>query len=498
MDLNIQFGQALEQKGQMLFVPLFSGDIDTNARVSTIDELFDGQLRKEFKRSLFTGKKEQELSIPTMGRLPVSRIVFLGLGSKKKFDLDALRRLGGRMYKLAKQRKVRHAMIQFEDLPEVTEGKKEAVQAFSEGILLATYSFVHFQSKKKRKEPKAVHLFYTDKRSRISLERGIQQATGFANGVSFARELVNTPPSHMSPKAMREAAEILAKEHKQIKVKVFEQDRLERMGMQATLAVAKGSEAPPFGVHLVYTPNKKAKKRVVLVGKAVTFDSGGLSLKPAEGMKTMKIDMGGAASILGLFKAFSWFQPAVEVHGIFLAVENMPSGKAYRPGDIVRAKNGKTIEVLNTDAEGRVTLADALSYASTLKPDIIIDLATLTGACVGALGEEIAGLMTSDDKLADKLLQASALSGEPLWRLPLFSAYASAIQSKVADVKNIGGRGAGAITAALFLEHFVDAPSWAHLDIAGPVYTEKESRPDLPYGATGYGVRLLARYLQAL
>lgn len=497
MEIIVSQGNALDEKGQVLFIPVFEGKTDKHPTLLFMDGLFNQELFKELKRSDFSGKEGTDICIPTFGKLPASHVIFIGAGEKKKFDLDALRKLAGNVHKLTKQVKASRAMIQFEDFSELTESKKEMMEAFAEGALLATYSFLHFQSKKKQKEVKRLCVFVMDKRSLPALHRGLQNAEGLVAGVCLARELVNMPPSDMHPEAMVDTAVALAKACPQIKVKVFDRDRMKRMGMLATLAVAKGSDAPPYGVHLVYTPKKKTKKRVALVGKAVTFDSGGLSLKPADGMKTMKIDMGGAASVLGVFKTLSSVEPSVEVHGIFLAVENMPSGKAYRPGDIVRAMNGKTIEILNTDAEGRVTLADALSYASKLKPDTIIDLATLTGACVSALGEEIAGFMTADEALSEKLLDASRVSGEPLWRLPLFPSYKSEIKSKVADVKNIGGRGAGAIMAALFLEHFVDAPSWAHLDVAGPVYTEKETRADLPYGATGYGVRLLARYLQA-
>mgnify|MGYP000207976890 CR=1 FL=1 len=243
---------------------------------------------------------------------------------------------------------------------------------------------------------------------------------------------------------------------------------------------------------------KKTKKRIALVGKAVTFDSGGLSIKTGDGMMTMKMDMAGAASVLGVFQALPSLDLDIEVHGIFLAVENMPSGKADRPGDVVKAMNGTTIEVLNTDAEGRVTLADALSYAMTLEPDAIIDLATLTGACVVALGEEVSGLLSSDQKLSDRLLAAAKEAGEGLWPLPLYEPYQELIKSKVADIKNIGGRAAGAITAALFLQHFVGKTPWAHLDIAGPAYAEKETRSDTPFGGTGHGVRTLLRYLQNL
>lgn len=500
MEMTLHIGKAIEAAGHMLFVPVFEGDQEKYKTLKEIDRLFDGEVIKEMRRSDFTGKEGTEFSLPMLGKLSVSRAVFIGIGPKKKYHLDHIRKFGARVYKSAKALKATQAAVQFEDLPNKAYQSKEVVGAFTEGALLAGYSFLHYQSekKKKKREVEAVKLFTDDKRTLGALERGLQEAKGLAKGVDLARELVNTPPSDMHPEAMLRAAEALAQENKQIRIKVFDQRRMERMGMHAALAVAKGSECPPYGVHLTYVPKKKAKKRIVLVGKAVTFDSGGLSLKPSDGMKTMKLDMGGAASVLGLFKTLEAIEPAVEIHGIFLAVENMPSGKAYRPGDVVRAMNGKTIEVLNTDAEGRVTLADALSYASKLKPDAIVDLATLTGSCIHALGEDMAAILTQDDKLAEKLLNAAERSGEALWRLPMFAAYRKDMKSKIADVRNVGGRGAGTITAALFLEHFVDAPSWAHLDIAGPVYTEKESRPDMPFGATGYGVRLLARYLQAI
>ncbi|MDP3793619.1 MAG: leucyl aminopeptidase, partial [Candidatus Uhrbacteria bacterium] len=307
---------------------------------------------------------------------------------------------------------------------------------------------------------------------------------------------VNTPSMEMTPKKLAEVAQSLAKRGSGISIKILDAAKMEKLGMRAALAVGKGSQHAPVGMHLIYRPKGKIKKKIAVIGKAVTFDSGGLSLKPADGMMTMKCDMAGAAAVIGLFQALPDLAPNVEVHGIFLAVENMPSGTAYRPGDVVKAMNGTMIEVLNTDAEGRVTLADALSYAATLKPDVMIDLATLTGACVVALGEDISGLMSNDRKLAERLLLAAKQSGEGLWELPLFEPYQELIKSKVGDIKNIGGRSAGAITAGLFLSHFVNKIPWAHLDIAGPAYIEKETRPDVPYGGSGSGVRLLARYLQ--
>jgi leucyl aminopeptidase len=238
-------------------------------------------------------------------------------------------------------------------------------------------------------------------------------------------------------------------------------------------------------------------KKVALVGKAVTFDSGGLSLKPANGMMTMKCDMAGAAAVIGLFTALEALQPNVEVHGIYGACENMPSGKALRPGDIVRAMNGKTIEILNTDAEGRVTLADTLTYATKQNPDAIVDLATLTGACLVALGEQIAGLMTNNEKLAKEIQSSAKKAGERIWELPLPDDYKADLKSEIADYKNIGGNWGGAIDGGLFLQEFVGSIPWVHLDIAGPAYAEKPFTPYERHGGTGFGVRLLLEWLKS-
>jgi len=322
------------------------------------------------------------------------------------------------------------------------------------------------------------------------------RGTKLAQATNYARDLVNTPSRDMGPAELAEEATKLA--GKGISVTIMDRSEMEKLGMHAALSVGAGSQHEPVGVHLSYAP-RGAKRTVAVVGKAVTFDSGGLNVKTGDGMTTMKIDMAGAASVLGLFKALATFRPNVAVHGIFLAVENMPGGSAYRPGDVVKAMDGTTIEVLNTDAEGRITLADALAYAKTLEPNAIVDLATLTGACVTALGDDIAGLMSNDRKLADRVLRAAKEAGEPLWELPLYEPYMDHVKSKIADIKNIGVRGsAGTISAALFLKPFVGSVPWAHLDIAGPSYAERETRPDQPYGGTGYGVRTLVRLLEGI
>jgi leucyl aminopeptidase len=294
------------------------------------------------------------------------------------------------------------------------------------------------------------------------------------------------------------SAKEIAKGKKDLKVRVYDKEQLEKMGAGGLLAVNQGSDHEPYLVHMVYKPEGNIKKKIAIVGKAVTFDSGGLSLKPAEYMMSMKCDMGGSAALLGLFSVIDNINPQVEVHGIFGAVENMPSGKAIRPGDVIKALNGKTIEILNTDAEGRVTLADTLSFAVKKKPDLIIDLATLTGACVVALGEEISGVMSNNPELANKILIAAASAGEKMWELPLEKNYKKLLKSDIADLKNIGGRYGGALTAGLFLEEFVDKTPWAHLDIAGPAYAERPINSYEKKGATGHGVRTLIEFIKAI
>ncbi len=320
--------------------------------------------------------------------------------------------------------------------------------------------------------------------------------------MAATRDLVNTPGHDMTPSHLAEVAHTIAlASNDRVTVTIYEESECEEMGMGSYLAVGKGSQEPPKFIHLVYKPKEETTKRVAVVGKGVTFDSGGLSLKPAQYMETMKCDMAGAATVLGLFSTLAKFDIPVEVHGIIAATENMPSGQAIRPGDIVKASNGITIEILNTDAEGRLTLADALVFAEKQNPDAIIDLATLTGACVVALGEEIAAMYSNNAELSEKLLASATTAGEELWRMPLYGAYDKLIDSKFADIRNTStasGYG-GSITAALFLQRFVKKDrAWAHLDIAGPAYAEKPLNAYTHHGASGYGVATLIQYLETL
>jgi len=507
MDISVKQGELLEERGDVLVLPVFKDLAKGGSDLSAVDTLLDGQLLPWIEQDGFEGGEGDWYSLPVPKNvLKLRRIALLGLGDRKAYSLDTVRKAAATAVRRAREVNAKRLVTVLPPLP-ADALAREVAQVWAEGAWLSGYRFHAYKSKKgesqKAKDVRELVLVEQGKATTQAVERGVQAAQALVAGVVLARDLVNTPSADMTPQHLLEVAQEIARRDRRISIKVLDRARMEKLGMHPTLAVARGSMHEPVGVHLVYKPKGKTKKgaskRIALVGKAVTFDSGGLSLKPADGMMTMKIDMGGAASVLGAFRCLEALELDVEVHGIFLAVENMPSGHAYRPGDVVRAMNGTTIEVLNTDAEGRLTLADALSYAVKQEPNAIIELSTLTGACVAALGEDMAGLLTNDRKLGDRILSAARVAGEPLWELPLYAPYEEHIKSKIADIKNIGARGqAGTISAALFLQHFVHRIPWVHLDIAGPSYIEREARPDQPYGATGYGVRLLVRYLQAI
>ncbi len=496
MEIDILKGDLMEQKCDILVVSVLEDGGRDHGGADLVDQALGGSLKKILKEEDFTGKKGTSLLIRPDIPVAAKRILIVGLGKKKKLHAEIIRQAAATAVNIAKQRKAKTVCSVLLGLDGEGLSSRIRGQAMAEGALLANYTFAKY---KKEKHPplKKFTIVSSQTREVHAAQKGIELGKAYAEGTIFARKLVDTPGEHMKPKDLVDAARGIAKGNGQIRIKVIDEAGLKKMGAGGILAVNQGSDHEPYMVHIVFKPKGKSKKKVALVGKAVTFDSGGLSLKPSNAMETMKIDMAGAAAVLGAFHAMTKIAPKVEVHGIFGAVENMPSGKAIRPGDVVKTMSGKTIEILNTDAEGRVTLADTLYYGSKLKPDMMIDLATLTGACVVALGEEITGLMANDQKLAEKLLASSQAVGEKMWQLPLEENYKSQIKSQIADVKNIGGKWGGTLTAGLFLQEFVkeDIP-WAHMDIAGPSYAERPMNPYMKFGATGYGVRTLLEFLR--
>ncbi len=458
----------------------------------------------ELKRRGFEGREGDVIALSLLGQSKIKQLIVAGLGERGKIRPDQFRTLAARILKTTNGLRAKQ-LYAHERLLKAVKDQEQAAQMWVEGVELASYHFHSFrkhtaaEEAKKRTAVEVLMPMNPDKNAQKKIQNGVDRGVLLAQATELARDLVNTPSLNMHPHEMAERAKALAGRGTNVTCRVLGRADMERLGMHAALAIGQGSQHEPKFVHLTYRPPGKAKKKIALVGKAVTFDSGGLSLKPAEHMTDMKIDMAGAASVLGVFKALPKLAPKAEVHGVFIAVENMPSGSACRPGDVVAAMDGTTIEIENTDAEGRVTLADALAFAALkIKPDAIVDLATLTGAVIIALGSDVTGFFATDKDLKRALQQASQESGEPMWELPLYKPYAELIKSKIADVRNVGGRPAGIITSALFLEKFVHGVPWAHLDIAGPSYAEKETRAEWPAGGTGWGVRTLLNYLNQI
>ncbi len=461
---------------------------------SAVDAQLKGLLTKQLRSQQFKPKRGHSALLGPLNNEHVSTLLAYGWDESKEqgtFEqLSAYRKLGVAAYDLAKRTKATEVNVFTDEFGLRTD---DQLLAFCEGLWLATYQFVDFKKKEEDvyTAPNKVIIHSTKRLSTATIET----ASIYTAATILARNLVNLPPNHCTPNVlMRHARDIARKGN--LSFKAFDKTALKKMGAGALLAVAQGSDEPPFLLKLVYKPRKlKSKKVISLVGKGVTFDSGGLSIKTGSGMETMKCDMSGAAAVLATMQAVAQLKPGFEVRGYVPTTENMINGSATRPGDVVKAMSGKTIEILNTDAEGRLILADALHLAQQDKCDVLIDLATLTGACMVALGTDYAGLFANNDGLAEKLQRAGEQAGERFWRLPLAPEYKSWIKSPVADIKNLGKPFGGAITAALFLEEFVDKVQWAHLDIAGPAFTDSDSS-HIKKGGVGFGVRTLLNFLR--
>jgi len=373
---------------------------------------------------------------------------------------------------------------------------KEHLSAMVEGIKLSDYSFNNYKRDEDRNNLNQVRiLIRNDMKNSLKI---IQHSVVVSDAVIFTRDISNLPPNDCSPKDLATLSKKLS-ENQKVKVRVIEKEEMKSYGFEGILAVGKGSASSPKLIVLEYSGSTK-KRPIVIVGKAVTFDTGGISIKPSEKMEEMKFDKCGGCNVLGIMKAVSDLGLDTNVIGIIPAVENMPSGTSYRPGDIIKMYNGKTVEVLNTDAEGRIILGDALSFAvKTFAPKTIIDMATLTGAAIIALGTNVAALVGNDDDLVTKILEYSNQTGEKIWQLPLFEEYKEQLKSSNADMKNIGGRSAGAITAAAFLSNFVEDTPWVHLDIAGTAWTQEGTKEKSynPKGATGFGIRTIVKYISS-
>lgn len=467
-----------------------------------LDELLNGELLKALRDQEFSGKEGETFLFNTFGKTKAKNILVAGLGAEKKYSLDVLRRLGGKVAQTANKIKAQSAggMIEAESVKGFSAATR--LKAFCEGAGLAHYQFNQFK-KAKPANGATLKTVWLSAKGGGGLEAACEEGRIFAAAANAARDLTNRPPNDLTPSALAAAAQEMAsaaaktKGYKNISCRVWglKEIRAEKMG--ALLAVAQGSKEPPAFIHLSYKPSGKAKAKIAIVGKGITFDSGGLNLKTRD-QEFMKFDMAGAAAVVGVFQALSSLKLNVAVEGFIASSENMPSGTAYRPGDIIQTRAGKTVEIINTDAEGRLVLADALDVACECKPDYIIDMATLTGGAAYALGELFTPVLSNDKKLAEKLLAAGEKAGEPSWRLPIVPDYKKGYLKGPADLKNSGsGTKASTIAGALFLEEFVRENKWAHMDIASTAWADEPTAVYSQVGATGNPVRTILYFLES-
>ena len=477
-----------EWQGKSLIFGVVEEDIES--QLENIKFVIDPKLLlRKVNQKNFRGKKGETLNFDTLNQNLESLIIF-GLGKSKDTNIDDIKNALSDIIRKIVDHEEKSAIL----LPWELLTSQEEINHLAESARLSAYKDNRFN--KKRKEInmlKEIEFLNLKEFQNISFE----ETESICKGVELARRLVAAPPNSLTPLEMAKQASEIAKDH-DLEIKILEKKECEDLGMGAYLAVAKGSDLAPKFIHLTLKSDSPIKEKIAIVGKGLTFDSGGYNLKVgASQIEMMKYDMGGSAAVLGAAKALGAIKPkGLEIHFIVASCENMINGSAVHPGDVVTASNGKTIEINNTDAEGRLTLADALTYASNLKPDLIIDLATLTGAIVVALGNEVAGFWSNNSNLAEDLITASEEIGEKLWQMPLQKSYKEGLKSHIADMKNTGPRAGGSITAALFLEEFFDeAIKWAHIDIAGTCWTDK-NRGINPSGATGFGVRTLVQLIK--
>lgn len=438
----------------------------------------------------FAGKAGESVLLPTFGNLPVKRLFLRGIGKKAEANAVALRKAAAASAKRLLPGTAFDTVVFY---PRV-QCDAGTVQGLVEGWILGGYQFKKYKGKDdggKRADPKQFAISGSDIDGN-AFHEAVSRAKAIAEATCFARDMIAEPPSVMTPTRLAELAKSIAGNG--YSCEVLDRAAAEKLGMGSFLGVAQGATEPPQFIVMRYK-SPQAKKTIGIAGKGITFDSGGLSIKSAQSMENMKYDMSGAAATIATMKAIAELQPAINVVAVAAATENMPGPTAIHPGDILRALNGKTIEVNNTDAEGRLVLADALCYLQKEKPDELIDIATLTGAAVTALGRAAAAIMGNDDKLVQQLIDSASSAGEKLWQLPLFDEYKDYLKSEVADLKNAGARGeAGSSAGGMFLKEFVDGKPWVHLDIAGPGWIEKD-KDELNKGGTAFGVRTLCYYL---
>ena len=485
--------QAVNQiAADAVAVCVYSDSTIIKREAARLEKAFGGAAGLPLSTGDFLGKRGDTAVVYLSGGRRVRRLILAGMGPKKEATLELFRKTAAIVARKARALNTRVLAI---ELPPFETERRDGVVAFGEGALLGLYRFDKYKSKTTEDNHHALRsvvLCSTQRGLSLIGTKAVREAAILAQSTSFARDLGNAPGNELYPESLARSARQSGRRWG-YRVTVLDQKRIARLGMGGVLGVSQGSAHQPRFIVLEY--GSRSRKPVVIVGKGVTFDSGGISIKPSSGMSEMKMDMSGAAAVLGTFEAVARLRIPVRLIGLIPTVENMPGPSALRPGDIIRHVNGKTSEVEDTDAEGRLILADALAYADRYSPSAVVDLATLTGACIVALGHHASGLMGNDEMLVGALKKAGDKTYERVWELPLYEEFERQIRSDVADVKNLGGRWGGAITAGLFLKRFIGDYRWAHLDIAGPA-TRPDATEYIPKGASGVGVRLLVEFLK--
>ncbi len=493
MEFSIKTGSSEKQRHDCVIVGVYESQ-QLSAAAQVLDKMSDGYIANLLKRGDLDGKLEKTLMLHDVPNVQSERVLLVGLGKREDFSEKKYAKAVRASIKSLSASAATEALTYLADLPVNNLSVRRKAALLVEMAVDATYRFEAIKRKKQdngeaKKSLKALAIYIEDAAQAKEAEAGVADGKALGAGVSFTKDLGNLPPNICTPTYLAEQALALGKTYG-LKVEVLERADIEKLGMGSFLGVTQGSEQPPKLIVMQHLKGKKDDKPVVLVGKGITFDTGGISLKPGAEMDEMKYDMCGAASVLGTFKAIAEMNLPLNVVGIIPTCENMPDGRATRPGDVLTSMSGLTIEVLNTDAEGRLILCDALTYAERFEPSAVIDIATLTGACVIALGHHATGLFSNNDTLAKELLNAGEAALDRAWHMPLWEEYQPQLDSNFADMANIGGRAAGSVTAACFLSRFAEKYNWAHLDIAGTAWKSGKEK-----GGTGRPVPMLTEFL---
>lgn len=496
MNVNIRTGTIEKESAELLVFYLYEDMQTLSDLLLYCDNALHNIISELIKRKEFTARLNKTMVLPTYGKIPARRIMLVGLGKGKEVTTDKIRQAAGTTVSVARDTGISVVTSVMDSLGISAKDAGEWYQAYIEGSFLALYRFQKYKHilPEEQKEIKTLSLLVPDKGVAKSANEAIKNGKIIADAVSFARDMINTPAQDKTPTVLADTAKELFSESG-VHCKILSAPELKKLGMGGILGVARGSHQPPKFIILEYNMRAKSEDTIVFVGKGITFDSGGICLKPAKDMDQMKGDMSGGAAVIGAIRAIAKMGLPQHIIGLIPCTENMPGGSATKPGDIVKFYSGKTAEVINTDAEGRLILADALGYAERYKPNAVIDLATLTGSCVVALGTVVTGMMGNNEELKKRVKIAGEKAWERVWELPLWEEYQEQIKSDIADIKNIGGPHAGAITAACFLGKFTENYPWVHLDIAGTAWSDKNSAY-IQKGATGVGVRLLVQLIQ--